>query len=236
MKGMQTYLYSLVIGVAVGGIAYLAADNLILAGVVALAFFGAFAFLFFPSIAKYRRRERIRHECYQFVNAFLITLSVSQSVEHSFLVAKGDIQGEFTEWTKKDDSLSIVDKVAYLKRYFQMEIYDMFISILDLYLDRGGDVLALSSELLNELARIEETGRFLMAKSARNSVQFGFMWLIAVVVIVFVRFGLNTFFSSLKNSLVFLIGIGAFFAFFLISIFVYLNAYVGAFKKESHHG
>ena len=232
MKGLNRFLFSLIFASVLILAAYLSSDNLIVALITAALAFAVCFFLFVPWISSYIRRERIRHEAYQFVNSFLITLSVCQSVDHAYEVARGGIEGEFRALEAKVAHLDSYEKIKYYKRYFDMEIYAMFVSVLDLYLERGGDVLSLSSELLNELARIEENGRFLVSKSIKNGFQFSLMWVIALAVMVFVRFGLNTFFEKLKGSTSFLLGIGAFFGFFLISSGLYLKVYVGEVNRK----
>ena len=229
-------IYPFFFAILIGVTAYLASDNYIVGGAVGVVSLGAAFFLYLPMIRSYALRERKRHECYQFVNSFLITLSVCQSVDHAYEVASGGIEGEFAKLQTRITGMDDMEKVRYLRSYFQMEIYAMFVSVLELYLERGGDVLALSSELLNELARIEENGRNLMSRSAKNAIQFGLMWLIALAVIVFVRFGLNTFFARLKGSWTFLGGVAAFYGFFLVSLGIYLHVYTSGERKEKLHG
>ena len=229
-------IYPFFFAILVGVTAYFASDNYIVGAGVGVASLGTAYFLYLPLIRNFAIRERKRHECYQFVNSFLITLSVCQAVDHAYEVGSNGIEGEFATLQTKIAGMDELEKVRYLRSYFQMEIYAMFVSVLELYLERGGDVLALSSELLNELARIEENGRNLLSRSAKNAIQFGLMWLIALAVIVFVRFGLNTFFAKLKGSLTFLGGIIAFYGFFLVSLGIYLHVYTSGERKEKLRG
>ena len=240
MKRGSPYLYAFFFSLILGGSAYLASDQWIVAlGVLALSFVAS-SLLFVPSLLRHLQEERVRHECYQFVNSFLITLSVCQSLDHSYEVAVGGIQGEFKDLTTKITHMRVDERIEYLKDYFRLEIYAMFVSILRLYIDRGGDVLNLASELLNELTRIEETGRYLSGKKRRNAVQFVLMWTMALLVMCFVRFGLNSFFDSIKTSRTFLLGITVFYGFLLIAFYIYLRVYTRpllvARKEDSSHG
>lgn len=212
--------------------AYLATGNLYLALGVLLLFLFAALFLFLPAIKTHGRKERIRHECYQFINSYVITLSVCHSLDHAYEVASGDIKGEFALLQSKIAHMNSLEKTMYLVSYFEMEIYAMFTSVISIYLDRGGDVLHLSSELLNELARIEDNGRYVAIKAKRALLSFTLLWAMATVVIVFIRFGLSNFFSSIKDSTNYLLGVGAFFLFLLVSSYLYLRVYVGGGAKR----
>ena len=237
MKRYSPYLICLLLAGALGGTAYLSTDHLYLSlGVGGIAFL-AFGFLLYPSLRTYAQKERVRHECYQFVNSFLITLSVCSSLDRAYEVAKDGIEGEFALLQPKLKRMNSLEKIEYLQGYFQMEIYALFVSVLHLYLDRGGDVLRLSSELMNELARIEENGRFLQGKSKRSAFQFLLMWTMSLAVMSFIRFGLSSFFAGVKTSPTYLTGVVLFYGFLLFSFFIYVRVYVGPTKwKGDRHG
>ena len=240
MKNFQPYLYAVLFSLILGGSAFLASDQWILAfGVLALSLVASIS-IYRPILVHHKKEERVRHECYQFVNSFLITLSVCQSLDHAYETAIEGIEGEFKELTGKIAHMRVDERVVYLKDYFSLEIYAMFVSILGLYIDRGGDVLNLAAELLNELTRIEETGRFLAGKKKRNAFQFVLMWTLALLVMCFVRFGLNSFFSSIKQSRTFLAGIAVFYGFLLVAFYLYIRCYTRPLevqrKEEKSHG
>ena len=234
MKGLS--LWAIFIVALLGLSCYVASDHLLLtAGVSAVLLFAALV-LFLPVIKTFQRNQRIRHECYQFVNSYVITLSVCQSLDRAYEVASQDIEGEFKILQGKITHMNALEKTSYLISYFDMEIYAMFISLLEIYLDRGGDVLNLASELLNELARIEDSGRYVLSRSRKNLLSFGLLWAMATAVLVFIRFGLSSFFGAMKASVPYLLGIGCFFLFLLTSAYLYLRFYVSGNMKPQKRG
>ena len=98
------------------------------------------------------------HECYRFLNTFIISLSVSQSGERALEEVSLDLKGEEKEIFEAIAQLSLEERIAYFARYFENSSYTMFLSIFQLYENQGGDVLEVAEPLLKEVTLQEETG------------------------------------------------------------------------------
>ena len=123
------------------GLAYLASTKVWLAVAVGVISLFETLFLLAPMVKRFEEKERKRHECYRFVHSFLITLSVCDSLDKAYESGQRSFQERLKEIDDSLSKLSSKEKVEYLSSYFHMPIYGVFLSLLDLYLDRGGDVL-----------------------------------------------------------------------------------------------
>ena len=216
-----------ILSIALGGIAYFCTQSFLIAIPVGLLFLLLFFFIVLPSVASYTKRQRIRHECYVFVNAFLITLSVCQSLDKSYELSTQSAEKEFKQTIDAIGHLEAKERVDYLSSYFKMPIYDMFLSLLNLYIEQGGDILKLSKTLMEELTRIEETENSLQKHGINALIQWIILWAMSLAILAFVRFGLDSFYTYLKNSTSYLIMILVYFLFLAISILVFTYKYTG---------
>ena len=233
-------ILSLCFGIVFGATAFFALDHWLLGlGVGGVAMVTAF-FYIIPIAEDFSAECRMKHECYLFIHSYLVSMSVSLSMDKSFSSASSQMGKEFHALDETLASMDAKEKVDYLCRYFVTPIYAMFLSVLELYCERGGDILRLSSELTAEASR-EERERMSYGKMAtRKAFTFGFLWLAATGIMVFLRFGLSSFFSQLKTSWTYLGATLGFYLFFLASCCVYVSFHTGKksprlFKKEAKH-
>ena len=223
MKTIPIYiaLFCLIIGAA----AYFAAENLFLGIGVFAAFAIVLIGLVYPMFLEFAKRSRREHECYRFTNSFIITLSVCQSLDKALDTAMESADPELNQFVANIESMTAREKLEYLDSFFEMPTYRMFLSLLDIYIEQGGDIVKISAELMQEFTRIEETRIAFSGVSRKNAIQFAVLWLISMAIVVFLRVGLSNFYSYLSGSRTYLISLIAYFAFFLVSLTVYSIAY-----------
>ena len=223
----RIHMASLVFALVIGASAYLASDAWYMGvGVGAVALMVALLYLA-RAITEFSSLGTKRHECYLFMHSYLVTLSVTNSLERAFEVASEPMGSEFHHLDDTLAAMGTQEKAEYLTCYFESDLYRMFLSLLRLYLERGGDVLRLSAELTAESSRVEEAAQSYGKSALAKGMSFAFLWLISLFIMVFVRFGLSSFFSSLSHNLVYLSCLGVYFAFFLASTIVYAKAHTG---------
>ena len=219
----KLWLYGFLLSLVLGGLAYLSTDSWMFGGGAALVYLFAFVFFLRPSIASCQEGLRKRHEGYKFINTYLITLSVCQSLEKAYENAVSGMGPEFRLLNGSMENMNAREKVEYLSSYFDSGIYSMFLSLLSLHLDRGGDILDLSSDLLHESSRIEESAQSYWKKAKGKILGFYFLWAMAFVILVFLRFGLTSFFTRIKGSWAYLGCVGLFHLLFLGSSILLLR-------------
>lgn len=230
-------IYALLFGAFLGFLAYLAANKWYVgAGVGAVSIMAAI-FLYRPMLLGMKKRSRLRHECYLFLHRYLITLSVTTSLEKAYESGSEGFGVEFVTLNGSMDKMSAKEKTEYLAGYFQSDTYKMFLSLLQLYLDRGGEVLKISGELMAEASHEEEIAQSYEKEARRKLLSYGFLWLVSLSILVFLRFGLSTFFGSLSESMIYQGSILGFFAFLLFSIYLFLCHYTGEnpFSRRTAH-
>lgn len=224
-------------GLLLGGSAFLSSGQWYIGVGVGVTVFLSALFFVLPCFRLYRTENEKRHECYLFIHGYLVTLSVCMSLDKAFLAASEPMGKRFHELDETLATMEPKEKTAYLINYFPQNVYSMFLSVLELYLDRGGDVLKLSNELTQEAARIEESGAQYQKIAARKGASFFFLWAMAIAIMTFLRLGLSSFFESLKENWTYLGALVCFYLFFVISICVYAHFHTGKmplFKGAKH--
>ncbi|MCR5079089.1 MAG: hypothetical protein K6B65_04135 [Bacilli bacterium] len=235
----SSWIISLILALVGGGACYLATGNIIAGVATGVVYLAAIMLFGMPLLSKWYVIHRKRHECFRFVNSFVVSLSVTSSLDLSFDTAIAGLGKEIESLGRSISELTGLEKVRYLESYFDTTIYRMFLSTLEIYVTEGGDIIALSSELLAELTRIEESENDIASSNRTNLIQFCLLWAMALVVVVFLRFGLSNFFSVLETSIMYLVCVLAFFALMLFSIVIYLSTYTGLaiefpFSRKKH--
>ena len=223
----EVLVFFLLLSAGLGALCYFVTESLYLSLGVGIFTILVLFFLVMPSIKKYSSLKTKQHESYLFINSFLITLSVSQSIEKSYELATENVEKDFKDTVHAISHLTPMQRVEYLSNYFEMPIYDMFLSVLTIYLEQGGDVLKLSKTLMEELTRIEETSMSLSKHAVNVLIQWIVLWAMSFAIMGFARFGLNSFYSYIKDSPTFLLMTLAYFLLLDISIVVFTIKYTG---------
>ena len=233
------------IGIAIAcllltGACFLCTDHLILSLVIGASFLLALSFGLAPMFLSFAEKSRGGHECYRFINAYVISLSATSSLEKAFASAGEGSTGKLLTTMESVAQLGPYEKVEYMDMYFKSDLYSMFLSVLRLYQDQGGDILLLSNHLLEEVNRVEEASRQKEKVGIRSAFQYILLWLMSLAILVFLRYGLGMFFDSIKDTPVYLISVAIFFLFMLVSILIYGAQFAGDFrrkwKKEAKEG
>ncbi len=231
------WAYVVACALLIGALAYLSSDKWYLGLSVGVVTLGCAAVIYRPMLLKFASHSRLRHECYLFLHRYLITLSVTNSLEKAYDAATEGFGEDFKTLNGGMEAMSAREKTEYLAGYFHSDTYKMFLSLLLLYMDRGGDVLKLSGELMQEASHEEETAQSYEKEAKRKLVSYLFLWLVSIAILTFMRFGLSSFFQTLSSSWIYLGSILVFFAFFLASLYLFFRQYTGerAFERRTRH-
>ena len=228
------FLVALLISLVTGGLAYLSSDNYIIAAVITLVYLLYYVIFARKRISLYIEKNNRIHFCYQFINSFVITMSVKDSLEDSFTNATQGATGEYEETIKELSDLNPMEKVNYLRKYFNLAVYKMFINVLDIYQEEGGNLLTMSDALIQETTRIEDTLNKTNNVIKRIAVEFGILWIISLGVLIFLRFGVSDFYQTMLSSIPFLVTLILFFVLFLVSIHSLVRRATELYIKEDN--
>ena len=223
----KQWIYAFLGSAFIGFAAYLSSGLWYVGLMVGLLSFVLALYYVIPCVIRFSEKSRKRHECYLFIHGYLVTLSVCMSLDKAFEAGAASLGKEFHSLDQTLATMNPREKTEYLVSYFESDLYRLFLSILHLYMERGGDVLKLSAELTAEASRLEETEQAYEKSALRKGFTFFFLWAMALVIVVFIRFGLSSFFASLHTSLTYILANAFFYAFFLFSAVLYLYFHTG---------
>lgn len=175
--------------------------------------------------------ERV-HACYYFVNSFVITMSVKESYDEAFQSATRISNKHLTETINELNELNTIDKIKYLRNYFNLGIYKMFLNVLDLYQDQGGNILNMSENLIRECTRTEKTLSETLSIGYKHFIEFISLWLLSFAILLFIRFGIKDFYNQMVANSFFTPLIICYFLIFLLSAFLFFSSFTNLTIKE----
>lgn len=211
------------VGISFGIVAYISTSNFIISGVVFAM--SLLYFLIFGSkiLNKYKVKINRFHECYYFVNNFVVSLSIKESLSAAFESVIGYGGDSFKEVLSTINDLPEMDKLKYLQKYFKFHVYKLFIDLLDVFIEEGGDVIKMSQYLINDMRMIEEYIIQTETMTKRKAFEFITLWAFSLIILVSLRFALSQFYSYIIDNIFYLGGIIIFFIFILLSCHILLT-------------
>ena len=238
MKNYHVVLLIITLGVAV--ISYIALENIFIAlGVLVIYLLVSFL-LVAPLFKKYDITKNRFHECYHFINNFIISLSIKKSITGALETATGSMPSEFVDLYQSLENMSEDEKLNYLSTYFTFHDYQLFLQVISLWEDEGGDIIEMSKYLISNVRNNEEYISYTDTIAKRKYVEIGILWTISLAIIAVLRFALNDFYEQIKTQVIFIVPISLIFLFVLVSIYwmskkgTYLDLKGGAiYEKES---
>ena len=221
MKNKVPILF-IIISLIAFGVTYLSLDNIFYSLGIMAAYLLVGIFVFAPLISKYRIKVQKFHECYHFINNFIIALSIKKTISGSLETTVNSMPNEFIDLYEGLENMTDRDKISYLATYFPFHIYRLFTQIVDLFEEEGGDILKMSKYLLSELRNNEEYINKADSLSSHKYVEIGILWGFCLVIVVILRFVLKDFYLSIKNQILFIASICGVMLFVLFSIYLLL--------------
>ena len=216
---MSNYrIFFFIIALISAAVCYFASENLYLTIGVGVVF------LLYPQIMLVRKLEKNQaiyeryHECYHFVNTFIVSLDIRGSLNSVFSSINSTMSKSYMSVYDGISSNKSEDKLSYLQKYFPFHFYGLFVKVITLWQEQGGEILSMSSHLLEEGRRSEEYLRYCHDLHSTRVIEFTILWLFALIILIVMRVSLNQFFMHIMGKILFQVGLGIFFLFFLISI------------------
>lgn len=204
-------------------ICFLITSSFIISGIVLLLAITSSLFLIEPLISTQITKNRKGNEAYHFINSFIISLSASKSLELSYENAVMSLNEDEKKTLKSIEDHPIDEKLNYLGKYFETDIYKVFLSTMKLYEEEGGDILDVAAPLLRESAAIEEE-RISHQKNIIKAVfQFSSLWAMSLLVMGILRFSLSTFYNILKGNTAFLALVTFYFLLAIVSFTIFAS-------------
>ena len=160
-------IIGLIVSCIVFTLIYFTLNNYIVAGV-----FAVFTFLYSLYVnikfKKYFTFIQKTKECNNFINTFSISLSISNSLDKAYQDTSLQASKQLKKELNKLVSIDCYENLKSLETYFTFPNYQVFLNILRLYINNGGNFLKMTELLREELRRNAEIVSTLQAINTRK--------------------------------------------------------------------
>ena len=211
-----------------GALVYTVTENYLISILIGSIYAFAGVFLFAPRITKFEKINYRFHACYHFINNFIIALSIKKTLEPALDSASFAMDTEFNEIMNGLEDLSTLERLKYLVTdYYPFHIYQLFLQVVDIYQEEGGDILEMSKHLLEECRSQEEYLHSVDMMGKRKYIELTLLWSISLSILAILRFVLSNFYVAIKKQVIYLVGIA------LIMLMVLLSIYLLVYRSTS---
>lgn len=228
---MNFVLVGIVVSFVLAGVNFIATQNIFSTLFIFLISLLFFVLIVKRQMAKNQLKIHRYHQCYQFINTFIVSLnikgSMSAAIESSYEVSD-EATKEVLDSIKE---MNEEEKIGYLCKYFKFDLYRLFVDIVSLWNEEGGDILKMSQYLVNQ-ARLKE--QYLITCETihrQKTIEFITLWSISLAILAILRFTLSQFFYRISGSLFYQISVVVIILFVLFSVYILLSR-VSKFELE----
>ena len=213
----------IIVSLLMGATNYLLTKNIILSLIVTLFFIFVFFFLVERKYKKYKLIKRKTKECINFINNFVITLSVNGSISTTLASISSGFSDELKDQISVITHLTDEDKIFYLDNYFENSMYKVFINLLKQYLYEGGDILDSTRILIFDSQMLNNDIDNFSSVSKNKIFQFSYMWLICFGILIATKFFMGEYYEKIQDMNYFPYAILVFFMVFGLCLYLILN-------------
>ena len=118
------------------------------------------------------------------------------------------------------EDLSEQEKITYLSKYFKFDLYHLFVDMVSLWNEQGGDILDMSRHLVEQVRLKEEYLLTCESLNKSKTVEFVVLWTIALIILASLRFALSQFFDRISKTIIYQIAVVVVILFALLSIYI----------------
>lgn len=194
-------IISIIVSLLFGVVVYIATNNIFVSIAALLISIVYFLLIAMPKIKKNAQKMQRYHQCYSFINTFTISLSIKGSIKGALDTTFESMGDDFTNNIQGLEELNENDKLSYLNQYFKFHIYGLFVNLINLWSEQGGNIIDMSAHLINEARLTKEyiTESSRMAK--KHVMEFAILWLISLAILVILRFALAQFYNQIIKQI-----------------------------------
>ena len=215
-----------IVSVVFGLIFYYLTNNLIFSLATLLIYLVFFMSYYEIKYRKYKITIRKTRECIQFINNFIITMSVNNSINTTFDSLSGSFSNELIEQINSINHLTDEEKIMYLENYFVSPLYSAFTKLLKQFIEEGGNIIDNTHLLIFDTRVVEEDLNNFISISYRKVFQFCIMWSICFLILIVTKTALGNYYSQIQGMSYFPFSIFLFFLVFLASLWLILKHFL----------
>lgn len=210
----------LIVALLLTFVCYFATSNIFVGIGVLLGSVAFYFLLIYKRILAHRSNTQKIHECYLFINNFLIVLSIKGSITAALEATKTSISDDYLGYLSSIEEMNPQEQLIYLNKYFPFHIFQIFIDIILLWQEEGGDILSMSSHITNEMREIKEYVTYCQSISRRKALEIGTLWLFSLGTVIALRLSLSDFYSHLLKHPLFISAVVGVALLVLVSIYI----------------
>ena len=220
---MNLMLVGIVVSLVFAGVTFIASQNIFSALAILLVFIAFFVLIARRLINNSQQKIHRYHECYQFINSFIISLNVKGSLNAAMESAYNTSDSGTKEIIDSIKELSDEEKVSYLIKYFKFDLYRLFVDTVSLWNEQGGDIIKMSQHLIEQVRLKEEYLLTCQSINKNKSVEFIVLWSIALMILAALRFALSQFFTRISQTIFYQVAVVVTMLFALVSIYILIK-------------
>lgn len=218
-------LFGIMVSAIICLLAYLTSNNIFVAIGIMAAYILYYFLLARKRVIKYEDEVSRAHGCFHFINGFMVTLSIKESLDEAFQSGTRNPSKPLTELIEQMKEMNAMEKIKYLHKYFHFSIYHMFLNVVDIYQEQGGNIFKIGDSLYQESLRIQESVDESISTSKKKLIEFTILWSLALVVLLFMRLALRDFYAKMLKSIIFMILLVVFYLLILVSLHFFITKY-----------
>ena len=220
---MNFILVGLTVSFALAGLSFLASENPIISISIFLLTNLFFVFVVKRRIDKAHLKIHRYHQCFQFINNFVISLNIKGSLNAAMQSGYETANEATKEIIDSIKEMNEEEKLTYLTKYFRFDLYHLFVDTIILWNEEGGDILKMSRFLVEQIRLKEEYLLTCQSIHKTKTIEFAILWSIALSILVVLRFALSQFFSYILHTIIYQVSIVVIMLFFLLSIYLLVS-------------
>lgn len=207
------YYVFIFISLSLGLISFVAGNNYILSIIISGISLIFFIFLIIPKLNKYQEKINKYRSLHTFINSFIMSISITESIDIAYLNAKNSV----LTYTDIPSDLNQYE----LNELYPFNTYKLFIDVLRMWEEEGGDILKQSEYLLKYSSRLLDFINNSKRYSQKTLVDFIALWVVSLSILIFIRFALKDFYGRMVENIIYLVGIGVVILILLFSVFFF---------------
>ena len=219
---MNYLLVGIIVSFVLTGISFVSTQNIFLAIFIFLTSMMFFVFVVNRKIKRNQLRIHRYHQCFHFINSFIISLNVKGSMSAAIQSGYETTDEETKTIIDSIKELNEEEKIMYLCKFFKFDLYRLFVDTINLWNEEGGDILKMSQYLINQVRLKEQYLITCETIHRQKTIEFTVLWSISLAILVALRFALSQFFDRIRQTIIYQVAVTIILLFVLVSVYILL--------------
>ncbi|MCQ2794451.1 MAG: hypothetical protein MJ207_03770 [Bacilli bacterium] len=227
---LNEYLIYVAVSLAVAASSFLMSGSIIFA-IVVLAIFLCYFFLYERMMSrKQKQAKTLANDLNYFIHDFIYGYAKNNDLTEGLNQSTLNVSYALVEHLELVKEYPVMERLEQLSSYFHHPIYLLFLDNLRLAVKEKSDLLVSANFLLEENDRLLDERKLVDKQTHKALAEFILLWTVSFLILIILRFAIANQFANISTTWVYLIGLIIYYAFFLMSL--YLFTYT---KQGSHH-